>query len=63
MQASEGLGAVGWGLLVVLLIAVVVALTMGFTALIYLALPAVVIVFAALYLLLEDRQAAGSSHS
>jgi len=46
MPKTEGLGTVGWVALGIVLLGVIVALTAGFSRLVWLALPLAVVVFA-----------------
>ena len=48
MPETEGLGTVGWMALGILLLGVIVALTAGFSRLVWLALPLTAVVFAAI---------------
>lgn len=48
VQESEGLGIEGWVAIAIVLLGVVVALTAGFSRLLFLALPLTAVVFAAI---------------
>ena len=48
LQQSEGLGTAGWIVVAVLLLGVVLALTVGFSRLVLLALPLTVVAFVAM---------------
>ncbi|MFO1037074.1 MAG: hypothetical protein U1E45_09545 [Geminicoccaceae bacterium] len=51
MQASEGLGTLGWACLAVVLLGAVLAVTFGFTAVFWIALILVPVVFVVLLML------------